>query len=158
MKTMITLLMLTLSTNLFAASTLVDKSAKNVSFKDMKIVKVVATKTPYETYCKKRDDRRTPCTEYNYTYKNAVKVSLGYSAMKEICRSKRGQEVCHTRMIPQRTSVNLDTLDFDEETLQVLKARKRFSSSKKYAALAKSVLELEIEKTRAGVIINVMNK
>lgn len=158
MKLFTAMLIMTLSTNIYAASKLLDKSAKNVNFKDMKIVKVVDSKTPYNTICKKRDDRRTPCTEYRYTYKNAVKVSLGFSALKEICRSKRGQEVCRTHMIPQRTTLNLDIYNFDDDTIQILKNRKRFASSKKYAALAKKVLEIETEKTRAGTLVTITNK
>lgn len=155
MKTMISMFALVLSVNLFAATTPVDKTAQQVKFKDMKLAKVVTSKTPYDTYCIS-DKRRERCTEYRYTYKTVVKVVLGYRAMGEVCRRKRGEEFCTIRMKAKSTSVYFKTEELSSDVIKTLKNRKRFfPGKKKYAALAKSIFDLSLEEEENAKIISV---
>lgn len=155
MKTMISMFVLFLSVNLFAATAPVEKSAKNVYFKDMKLSKEITSKVPYDTYCI-TDKRRERCTEYRYTYNNVVKVVIGYRAMGEVCRRKRGEEFCSIRMKAKSTSVYFKSEELNSDVIETLKKRKRFfPGKKKYAALAKSLFDLNLEEVENAKIISV---
>ncbi len=155
MKTMISMFVLFLSVNLFAATTPVDKTAKDVKFKDMKLTKVATSKTPYNTYCIS-DKRRERCTEYRYTYKTVVKVVVGYKAMGEVCRKKRDSEICYDRMKPHSTFLYFNPEELDSNVISTLKNRRTlFPGKKKYSSLAKSIFYLNLEETENAKIISV---
>jgi len=154
MKSLISIIALLTTFNIFAATTAVDINAKDIKIADMKLSKVTLSKVPYETYCIE-DKRRVRCTEYEYTYKSVVNVKLSYRIKGEFCRPKQGDEICFIRMLTKYTSVQFDTNEFSSDVISTLKARKFYSRKKKYVALAKSILNIEIENQHNAKVITV---
>lgn len=154
MKIITTMLSILLSANLFAATAIVEKTAKGVTIYDMKLTYMKTSESSNSKHCPTQRERRGLC-EGSYSFEKLVKVTLKYRAMGEICRIKQGDEICRMGMVTKFQSVKFQTHEIPSYALETLNKRRPFAKRAKYASLARSLFNVELNSSEGSKVIQV---